>query len=145
MQLRPGPLMPANKSLHFLESYGAVVVGIHGLENALVRRLNLLQCEFPVSVSVHQTENYSHRHGTHHAMTAALAHHSAAHHSTTHHSTTHHSTTHRSTAHHSTVITVVVVLVLLLHHRTTWSWLGAWSLGTHSNSATGEDSRGCRE
>src|SRR6516164_3068195 len=130
MQLRPGPLMPANKSLHFLESYGAVVVGIHGLENALVRRLKLLQCEFPVSVSVHQTENYSHRHGTHHAMTAALAHHSAA---------------HRSTAHHSTVITVVVVLVLLLHHRTTWSWLGAWSLGTHSNSATGEDSRGCRE
>ena len=43
MQLRPGPLMPANKSLHFLESYGAVVIGIHGLEDALVRRLKLLQ------------------------------------------------------------------------------------------------------
>jgi hypothetical protein len=33
----------------------------------------------------------------------------------------------------------------LLHHRTTWSWLGARSLGTRSNSATGEDSRGCCE
>ena len=50
-------LMPPNESLHFLEGDGAIVVGIHGSEDALVRRLKLLQCEFPVSVGIHQTEN----------------------------------------------------------------------------------------
>jgi hypothetical protein len=39
------------------------VVGVHRLEDSLMCRLKLLQCEFPVAVSVHQTENYSH-HGT---------------------------------------------------------------------------------
>jgi hypothetical protein len=33
-----GPLMPAHKSLHFLQGDGAVVVGIHRLEYALVSR-----------------------------------------------------------------------------------------------------------
>ena len=47
------PLVPANESLHFLQANGAIVVGIHRLEYALVRRLKLLQCEFSVSVSVH--------------------------------------------------------------------------------------------
>ena len=36
-------LMPANESLHFLKGDGAIVVGIHGLEDALVSRLKLLQ------------------------------------------------------------------------------------------------------
>jgi len=36
-------LMPAHESLHFLQGNGAIVVGIHCLEYALVRRLKLLQ------------------------------------------------------------------------------------------------------
>jgi len=38
------------------------VVGIHGFEDALVRRPKLLQCEFPVPVSVHQTKDHAHHH-----------------------------------------------------------------------------------
>jgi hypothetical protein len=56
--------VPAHESLHFLKGNGAIVVGIHCLEYALVSRLKLLQRELPVSVSVHQTENYSHHHWT---------------------------------------------------------------------------------
>jgi hypothetical protein len=112
--------MPVHESLHFLQGNGAIVVGIHCLEYALVRRLKLLQSEFPVTVSIHQTENYSHHHGmAHHSV--AVAHHSAAHHSA-----------------------VMPVLVLMLHHRTTW-YRCAGTLGTRSNNATGEDSRSCRE
>ena len=36
-------LVPAHESLHFLQGNGAVVVGIHRPEDALVRRLELLQ------------------------------------------------------------------------------------------------------
>ena len=36
-------LVPAHESLHFLQGNGAIVVGIHCLEYALVRRLKLLQ------------------------------------------------------------------------------------------------------
>jgi hypothetical protein len=36
-------LAPAHESLHFLQGNGAIVVGIHCLEYALVRRLKLLQ------------------------------------------------------------------------------------------------------
>ena len=36
-------LMPMHESLHFLQGNGAIVVGIHCLEYALVRRLKLLQ------------------------------------------------------------------------------------------------------
>ena len=46
-------LAAVQKSLHFPEGNGAVVVGIHCLEDALVCRLKLLQREFPVSISVH--------------------------------------------------------------------------------------------
>jgi hypothetical protein len=46
-------LAAVQKSFHFLEGNGAVVVGIHCLEDALVCRLKLLQREFPVSISVH--------------------------------------------------------------------------------------------
>jgi hypothetical protein len=49
--------VPAHESLHFLQGNGAIVVGIHGFEDALMSRLKLLQCEFPVSVSV-QTRTY---------------------------------------------------------------------------------------
>ena len=42
-QLGDPLLMPANESLHFLKGDGAIVVGIHGLEDALVSRLKLLQ------------------------------------------------------------------------------------------------------
>ena len=38
------------------------MVGIHGFEDELVRRPKLLQCEFPVPVSVHQTKDYAHHH-----------------------------------------------------------------------------------
>ena len=41
------------------------------------------------------------------------------------------------------VMTMVVVLVLLLHHRTTWNRLDAGTLGTRRNTSAGEDS--CRE
>jgi hypothetical protein len=65
----------AHKSLHFLQGNGAIVVA----------------CEFPVTVSVHQTENYSHYRGTKDAAISTRvvvpitpSHHSAAHHS--HHS-----------------------------------------------------------
>jgi hypothetical protein len=61
--------MPAHESLHFLQGNSAIVVGIHRFEYAFVRRLKLLQCEFPVSVSIHQTENYSRYHRIHHAAT----------------------------------------------------------------------------
>jgi hypothetical protein len=63
-------LMPPNESLHFLKGNGAIVVGVHRFEDSLVCRLKLLQCEFPVAVSIHQTENYSHHRGCH----AAAAH-----------------------------------------------------------------------
>ena len=84
--------MPAHESLHFLKGNGAIVVGIHRLEYALVSRLKLLQRELPVSVSVHQTENYSHHHRTSDARAASIpvlmpetmSHHSVARHS--HHS-----------------------------------------------------------
>jgi hypothetical protein len=36
-------LVPAHESLHFLEANGAVVVGVHCFEDALVRRLKLLK------------------------------------------------------------------------------------------------------
>jgi hypothetical protein len=36
--------VPAHESLHFLKGNGAIVVGIHRLEYALVSRLKLLQC-----------------------------------------------------------------------------------------------------
>ena len=36
-------LVPSHESLHFLEANGAIVVGIHRLEDALVRRLKLLK------------------------------------------------------------------------------------------------------
>jgi len=36
-------LMPVHESFHFLQGNGAIVVGIHCLEYALVRRLKLLQ------------------------------------------------------------------------------------------------------
>jgi hypothetical protein len=36
-------LVPAYESLHFLEANGAIVVGIHCFEDALVRRLKLLK------------------------------------------------------------------------------------------------------
>jgi hypothetical protein len=39
-----GLLVPAHESLHFLKGNGAIVVGIHRLEYALVSRLKLLQC-----------------------------------------------------------------------------------------------------
>jgi hypothetical protein len=42
-QLGDPLLMPANESLHLLKGDGAIVVGIHGLEDALVSRLKLLQ------------------------------------------------------------------------------------------------------
>jgi hypothetical protein len=42
-QLGDPLLMPAKESLHFLKGDGAIVVGIHGFEDALVRRLKLLQ------------------------------------------------------------------------------------------------------
>ena len=59
--------MPMPESFHFLQGNGAIVVGIHCLEYALVRRLKFFQCEFPVTVSIHQSENYSH----HPAVTGA--------------------------------------------------------------------------
>src|SRR5438874_3232382 len=86
-------LMPPNESLHFLKGNGAIVVGVHRFEDSLVCRLKLLQCEFPVAVSIHQTENYSHHRGCHAAaapsipvvMPVAVSHHCAAEHSVTHH------------------------------------------------------------
>jgi len=36
-------LMPMHESFHFLQGNGAIVVGIHCLEYALVRRLKFLQ------------------------------------------------------------------------------------------------------
>ena len=36
-------LVPVHKSPHFFEGNGAIVVGIHRLEDALVRRLKLLK------------------------------------------------------------------------------------------------------
>jgi hypothetical protein len=47
-------------------SDSAIATGVHRLEDAFVSRLKLLQCEFPVSVPVHQTKNYSCHHGTNH-------------------------------------------------------------------------------
>src|SRR5262249_46783790 len=122
-------LAPAHERLHFLEANGAIAAGIHRLEDALVRPLKLLKRDSAVSISVHPTEDYPHRHGTQQAATAAAVRQSAAHHSATP---------------HAAVITVVVALVLLLHHRATWSRLAAGTLGTRSYNATAEDSRSCR-
>jgi hypothetical protein len=40
---------------------------------------------------------------------------------------------------------LVVALVLLLHHRATWSRLAAGTLGTRSYNTTAEDSRSCHQ
>jgi hypothetical protein len=96
--------------------------------------------EFPVTVSVHQTENYSHHHWTNDAaistvgMSITPSHHSAAHHS-----------------HHSAVITGEAALIAVFRFRLSCRTLlsagslGSGSLGTRSNNATGEDNRSCRE
>jgi len=109
--------------------------GTYRFEDSLVCRLKLLQCEFPVAVSIHQTENYSHHRGCHAAaapsipvvMPVAVSRHCAAEHSVTHHPRSHH--------------------VMLLSR---WTLLrgragAARSLGARSNSAAGEDSHSRRE
>jgi hypothetical protein len=55
----PGPL---HECLDFFQSEAAIFVGVHGLEDALMRCLELLQRDSPVAVTVHQSEEHPHHH-----------------------------------------------------------------------------------